>query len=76
MADESDHHSDTDEVYALAGDESIVIKADKGTERLDRFLSSLNEKAMPGTPFFDQALISTARIRCFSNSGCGVKRRR
>lgn len=47
-----------DEVYVLAGDESVVSKAGKTTYGLDRFFSSLWEKVIPGLAFFSLSLIS------------------
>jgi hypothetical protein len=49
-----------DEVYLLAGDESIVTKAGKATYGLDRFFASLYEKAVPGLAFFALSLVSVS----------------
>lgn len=57
------HLFKADEVYVLAGDESIVTKAGKQTYGLDRFFSSLYAKAVPGLSFFALALVSVGERR-------------
>src|SRR3972149_10238798 len=47
-----------DEVYLLAGDETVVTKSGKKTHGLDRFFSSLYGRPMPGLLFFALSLIS------------------
>jgi hypothetical protein len=54
-----------DEVYLLAGDESVVTKAGKKTYGLDRFFSSLYEKAVPGLAFFTLSLISVGERQSY-----------
>ncbi len=54
-----------DDVYILAGDEVVVTKAGKQTFGLDRFFSSMRQKAVPGVAFFSLALISTTTRRAF-----------
>jgi hypothetical protein len=54
-----------DEGYLLAGDESIVTKAGKTTYGLDRFFSSLYEKAVPGLSFFALSLVSVGERRSY-----------
>lgn len=54
-----------DEVYLLAGDESIVTKAGKTTYGLDRFFSSLYEKAVPGLSFFALSLVSVGERQSY-----------
>jgi putative transposase len=54
-----------DEGYVLAGDESIVTKAGKTTYGLDRFFSSLYEKAVPGLSFFALSLVSVGERRSY-----------
>jgi hypothetical protein len=54
-----------DEVYLLAGDESIVTKAGKTTYGLDRFFSSLYERAVPGLSFFALSLVSVGERRSY-----------
>jgi len=54
-----------DDVYLLAGDETIVSKAGKHTPGLDRFFASLYGKPIPGLAFFSLALISTTQRRSF-----------
>lgn len=51
--------------YVLAGDESIVTKAGKQTYGLDRFFSSLYEKAVPGLSFFALSLVSIQERRSY-----------
>ncbi|MCA1617573.1 MAG: transposase [Acidobacteria bacterium] len=58
------HHLQ-DDVYILAGDEVVVTKAGKTTFGLDRFFSSIYQKAVPGLAFFSIALISTKSRRAF-----------
>jgi putative transposase len=54
-----------DDVYLLAGDETVVSKAGKHTPGLDRFFASLYGKPIPGLAFFTLALISTKQRRSF-----------
>jgi hypothetical protein len=59
------HLFDPDDVYLLAGDETVVTKAGKHTPGLDRFFASLYGKPVPGLAFFALALISTKQRRSF-----------
>ena len=59
------HLFEPDDVYILAGDEVVVTKAGKQTFGLDRFFSSVLQKAVPGVAFFSLALISTKTRRAF-----------
>ncbi|MDQ5853517.1 MAG: transposase, partial [Chloroflexota bacterium] len=59
------HLLQPDDVYILAGDEVVVTKAGKQTFGLDRFFSSIYQKAVPGVAFFSLALISTKTRRAF-----------
>ena len=54
-----------DDVYLLAGDETVVTKAGKHTPGLDRFFASLYGKSIPGLAFFTLSLISTTQRRSF-----------
>jgi len=54
-----------DEVYLIAGDETVVTKAGKHTYGLDRFFASLYDKCVPSVAFFTLALISTQQRRSF-----------
>jgi hypothetical protein len=56
---------DPDDVYLLAGDETVVTKAGKHTPGLDRFFASLYGKSVPGLAFFTLSLISTTARRSF-----------
>src|SRR6266498_602542 len=56
---------DPDDVYLLAGDETVVTKAGKHTPGLDRFFASLYGKSIPGLAFFTLSLISTTQRRSF-----------
>ena len=49
----------------LAGDEVVVTKAGKKTFGLDRFFSSIYQKAVPGVAFFSLALVTTTYRRAF-----------
>ena len=55
----------SDDVYLLAGDETVVSKAGKHTHGLDRFFASLAGKPIPGLAFFSLSLISTTQRRSF-----------
>jgi DDE superfamily endonuclease len=59
------HLFDPDDVYLLAGDETVVTKAGKHTPGLDRFFASLYGKSVPGLAFFTLSLISTKQRRSF-----------
>lgn len=54
-----------DDVYLLAGDETVVTKAGKHTPGLDRFFASVYGKCIPGLAFFTLSLISTTERRSF-----------
>ena len=54
-----------DDVYLLAGDETVVTKAGKHTHGLDRFFAGLYGKPVPGLAFFTLSLISTTQRRSF-----------
>lgn len=55
----------TDDVYLLAGDETVVTKAGKHTYGLDRFFASLYGKAVPSVSFFCLSLVSLNQRRSF-----------
>src|SRR6266545_3951287 len=55
----------SDEVYLVGGDETVVTKAGKHTHGLDRFFAGLYGKVVPGLAFFTLSLISTQRRRSF-----------
>jgi putative transposase len=59
------HLFQKDDVYLLAGDETVVTKAGKHTHGLDRFFASLYGKAVPGLAFFTLSLLSTKQRRSF-----------
>jgi putative transposase len=59
------HLLQRDDVYLLAGDETVVTKAGKHSPGLDRFFASLSGKCIPGLAFFTLALISTKQRRSF-----------
>jgi putative transposase len=59
------HLFESDDVYLLAGDETIVTKAGKHTPGLDRFFASLYGKPVPGLAFFALSLISIKQRRSF-----------
>jgi len=56
---------DPDDVYLLAGDETVVTKAGKHTPGLDRFFASLYGKRVPGLAFFTLSLVSINQRRSF-----------
>jgi len=57
------HLLDSDDVYLLAGDESIVTKAGDETYGRDYFFSGLLKKVVSGLSFFVLALISVKHRR-------------
>jgi putative transposase len=59
------HLFNPDDVYLLAGDETVVTKAGKHTPGLDRFFASLYGANIPGLAFFTLSLISTNERRSF-----------
>jgi hypothetical protein len=59
------HLLDPQDIYLLAGDESVVTKAGKQTHGLDYFFSGLQQKAVRGLSFFTLSLISTKQRRSY-----------
>jgi putative transposase len=59
------HLFQSDDVYLLGGDETVVTKAGKHTHGLDRFFASLYGKSVPSLAFFTLSLISTKQRRSF-----------
>jgi putative transposase len=59
------HLFQSDDLYLLAGDETVVTKAGTHTHGLDRFFASLYGKSVPGLAFFTLSLISTTQRRSF-----------
>jgi putative transposase len=59
------HLFQSDDVYLLGGDETVVTKAGKQTYGLDRFFASLYGKPVAGLAFFTLSLISTKQRRSF-----------
>jgi putative transposase len=59
------HLFDPDDVYLLAGDETVVTKSGKHTPGLDRFFASLYGKSVPGLALKTLSLISTKQRRSF-----------
>lgn len=59
------HLFQSDDVYLIGGDETVVTKAGKHTHGLDRFFASLYGKPVPGLAFFTLSLISTTQRRSF-----------
>ncbi len=55
----------SDDVFIMAGDETVVTKSGKITHGIDRFFSSLYEKVVPGLSFFTFSLISTKHRTSF-----------
>ena len=53
-------------VYLLAGDETVITKSGKRTFGLDRFFSSLHDKAVPGISCFSMALIHVGKRQAYS----------
>src|SRR5579859_604946 len=61
-------------VYLLAGDETVVRKSGKCTFGLDRFFSSLCERAIPAIACFSIALIHVGKRHAYSLSNEQVVR--
>jgi hypothetical protein len=59
------HLLHSDDLYLLAGDETVVTKAGKHTHGLDRFFAGLYGKPLPSLAFFSLSLISTQQRRSF-----------
>lgn len=59
------HILNSEDVYLLAGDETVVTKAGKSTHGLDRFFSRLYGKAIPGLSFFALSLVSIQQRRSY-----------
>ena len=55
------HLWEADDTYLLAGDETVVTKSGKQTHGVDRFFSSLVQKAVPSVAFFVLSLVSVKR---------------
>jgi putative transposase len=60
--------------YLLAGDETVVSKSGKHTFGLDRFFSSLAERAIPAVACFSMALIPVGKRQAYSLSNEQVVR--
>ena len=65
---------DPNAIYLLAGDETVVTKSGKKTFGLDRFFSSLYDKAVPGLAFFSLALVHVGNRQAYSLSNEQVVR--
>jgi putative transposase len=61
-------------VYLLVGDETVVSKAGKKTFGLDRFFSSLCDRAIPSVACFSLALVHVGRRQAYSLSNEQVVR--
>jgi len=61
-------------VYLLAGDETVISKSGKRTFGLDRFFSSLCDKAIPAVACFSIALIHVGKRQAYSLSNEQVVR--
>ena len=59
------HLYDPDDVYLLAGDETVVPKIGDTTYGLSRFFSSIIGKAIPGLAFFAVSLIRVKQRRSY-----------
>jgi IS4 transposase len=57
------HLHRTDDVYILAGDETVVTKAGKKTFGLDRFFSSIYNRVVPGLSFMAFSLVNVTTGR-------------
>ncbi len=57
--------ADENDIFLLAGDETIVTKAGKLTHGLDRFYSSIMGRPVPGLAFLAFSLISVKRSQSY-----------
>ena len=64
-----------EEVYILAGDESVIGKAGKKTYGLDQFFSGLQQKVIPSLSFFVVSLVSVNQRHAYSMPGTAAWRR-
>lgn len=61
----SQHLWRKEEIYILAGDETVDSKAGKKTYGLDRFFSGLQQKVIPGLSFFVVSLVSVNQRQAY-----------
>ena len=61
----SQHLLRKEEVYLLAGDQSVLSKAGKKTYGLDRFFSGLQQKVIPSLSFFGVSWVSVSQRRSY-----------
>ena len=59
------HLYDPDDVYLLAGDETVLPKIGSKTYGLSRFFSSTMSQGIPGLAFFALSLIGVKRRRSY-----------
>lgn len=59
------HLFEPDDVYVLAGDETVVPKIGDNTHGLSRFFSSTIGKTIPGLAFFALSIISVKQRRSY-----------
>ena len=59
------HLYDPEDVYLLAGDETVVPKSGDETYGLSRFFASIIGKTIPGLAFFSVSIISVKRRRSY-----------
>ena len=59
------HLSDPDDVYLMAGDETVLPKSGDETYGLSRFFASILGKTIPGLAFFAISIISVKRRRSY-----------
>lgn len=59
------HLWEADDTYLLAGDETVVTKSGKTTHGVERFFSSLVQKAVPSVAFFVWSVVSVKRRRSY-----------
>ncbi len=57
------HLLHADQMYLIAGDETVVTKAGKRTHGVERFCSSIYGKPVPGLSWFARSLVSVQERR-------------
>jgi putative transposase len=75
----SQHLLRKEEVYILAGDESVVSKAGKKTYGLDHFFSGLQQRVIPSLSFFVVSLVSVkngVHIQCAWSKRYAAKKKK
>ena len=60
--------ADAEDIFLLAGDETVITKAGKQTHGLDRFFSSIFGRPVKGLAFLAFTLVSVKRREAYPNT--------